>query len=79
MAGLRLEEAKKKVVAEVKKRYISPANVSFTLVHTEACHDRRKGVVWNEGSDVPSIDERVEAAIALPTGMKRYPPSLSTD
>jgi len=63
-AGLRLEEAKKKVVAEVKKRYIS-SDASFTLLTPRLVLVAVSGTVLNEGSMFLQSTERVEAAVAL--------------
>ena len=79
VAGLRLEDAKNKVVGEVNKRYIS-SRASFTLLTPRLVLIAVKGVVWNEGSMFLQSTERVEAAIALANKReKAYPPNGQTD
>ncbi|MGA7160726.1 MAG: polysaccharide biosynthesis/export family protein [Bacteroidota bacterium] len=73
VAGLRLEDAKKKVVSEIKKRYIS-SEASFTLFTPRLVMVAVKGVVWNEGSVFLQSTERVEAAIVMANRHEKISP-----
>ncbi len=64
VAGLHLDEAKKKVVADVRKKYIA-GDISFTLMTPRMFAVTVKGVVKQEGTVYVQASERVNAAIAL--------------
>jgi len=64
VAGMHLDEAKKKVVSEIRKKYIG-GDVSFTLLVPRFFAVTVKGVVKNEGTVYLQATERVDVAIAL--------------
>ncbi len=73
VAGLRLDEAKKKVGAEVKKRYIA-SDVSFTLLTPRMLAIAVQGVVLNEGTVYLQATERVEGAVAFANTAEKLNP-----
>ncbi len=64
VSGLHLDEAKKKVISEIKKKYISN-DASFTLLTPRIFAVTVKGVVRKEGTVYIQATERVDAAVAL--------------
>jgi polysaccharide export outer membrane protein len=64
VAGLHLDEAKKKVVADVRKKYIA-GDISFILMTPRVFAVTVKGVVKQEGTVYVQATERVNAAITL--------------
>jgi protein involved in polysaccharide export with SLBB domain len=62
--GLHLDEAKKKVISAIRRKYIS-GEVSFTLLTPRMFAVTVRGVVQNEGTVYLQANERVDAAIAL--------------
>jgi protein involved in polysaccharide export with SLBB domain len=67
VAGLHLDEAKERVVATIRKKYIS-GDVSFVLLTPRMFTVTVKGVVKNEGVVYLQANERVDAAIELANG-----------
>ena len=64
VSGLRLEEAKKRVTAEVRKKYIS-GNVSFTLLTPRIFEVRVTGYGLIENTVYAQATERAQDAISL--------------
>jgi polysaccharide export outer membrane protein len=64
VAGLRLEEAKKRVTAEVRKKYIS-GNVSFTLLTPRIFEVRVTGYGFLESTVYMQATQRAQDAISL--------------
>ena len=78
VAGLHLDEAKKKVVADIRKRYIS-SEVSITLITPRILSVAVKGIVNREGSLYLQATERVEAAIVLANMIDKVNQGISAD
>ncbi len=64
VASMHLDEAKKKVIAAIRRKYIS-GDVSFTLLTPRMFAVTVQGIVKNEGTVYLQATERVDAAIAL--------------
>ncbi len=63
VAGLHLDDAKKKVIADIRKKYIA-GDISFTLMTPRVFAVTIKGVVPKEGTFFFQSTNRVDAALA---------------
>ena len=71
VSGLTLETAKKNVIAEIKKKYLS-GQASFTLSQPRSFTVTIRGMVLNEQTIVVQATDRVEAAINVANDIQKY-------
>jgi polysaccharide biosynthesis/export protein len=74
VAGLNLEEAKAKVIAAIRKKYIT-GDISFTLLTPRVLAVTVKGVVKNEGTVYVQASDRIDAAVAAANALDKNLPA----
>jgi len=71
ISGLTLETAKKLVISEIKKKYLS-GQASFTLSQPRSFTVTVKGLVLQEQTLVVQATERVDAALSIANNIQKY-------